>query len=65
MFDLASYLAARRRIIDRALDTEIPDEDTPPTILHRAMRHSVFSGGKRLRPVLCLAAQAMDREYIL
>jgi geranylgeranyl diphosphate synthase type II len=53
---VAEYLAARRAEVDRALDRLLPPEDAWPSILHRAIRHSVFAGGKRLRPILCLAA---------
>lgn len=53
---VADYLAARRQDVDRALDRLLPPEDAWPSILHRAIRHSVFAGGKRLRPILCLAA---------
>jgi geranylgeranyl diphosphate synthase type II len=56
MSDFKNYLADRCRLVDAALDGFIPDETAPPTTLHKAMRHSVFAGGKRLRPVLCLAA---------
>ncbi len=55
MFDLEIYLKKRKDIIDSALEAEMPDEDVPPALLHKAMRYSVFSGGKRLRPILCLA----------
>lgn len=54
--DLAAYLQARARAVDAALDAALPPERTPPTTLHRAMRYSVFAGGKRIRPVLALAA---------
>jgi geranylgeranyl diphosphate synthase type II len=53
---VADYLAARRQEIDRALDRLLPGETIWPATLHRALRHSVFAGGKRLRPILCLAA---------
>ncbi|HYF37505.1 MAG TPA: farnesyl diphosphate synthase [Prosthecobacter sp.] len=56
MLDLKSYLAARCQFIDAALDRFIPAVTTPPVTLHKAMRHSVFAGGKRLRPILALAA---------
>ena len=56
MLNLQDYLAERREIIDCALDRQMPGEDAAPASLHRAMRNSVFPGGKRLRPVLCLAA---------
>ena len=42
--------------VDTALKRFLPDARTPPRRLHRAMRYSVFAGGKRLRPVLCLLA---------
>lgn len=54
--DFSTYLSARRQFVDALLDRLIPNADTRPATLHRAMRHSVFAGGKRLRPVLCLAA---------
>ncbi len=44
---------------DRALDRLLPSPDTPPHSIHRAMRHSVFAGGKRLRPILCFEAWRM------
>ena len=53
---LKAYLAARQRSIDRALDRFLPKEDVAPSTIHRAMRYSLFAGGKRLRPILCLAA---------
>jgi len=56
MFDLAEYMAVRRATVVAALDAHMPGEETPPAVLHKAMRYSVFSGGKRLRPILCLAA---------
>ena len=56
MSDLKPYLEERCRLVDAALDGFIPADTAPPTTLHKAMRHSVFAGGKRLRPVLCLAA---------
>lgn len=56
MFELKSYLAETSAVINRALEQNLPSEDTPPSVLHRAMRYSVLAGGKRLRPILCLAA---------
>jgi len=56
MSDLKTYLAQRCQIIDAALDQCIPSAETRPVSLHKAMRHSVFAGGKRLRPILTLAA---------
>jgi geranylgeranyl diphosphate synthase type II len=54
--DLKRYLVARQKEVDRALDRFLPRESTPPATIHKAMRYSLFAGGKRLRPVLCLTA---------
>ena len=54
--DLRNYLASRQKRIDRALDRYLPKASTKPATLHKAMRYSLFAGGKRLRPILCLAA---------
>ncbi len=54
--ELKAYLAARRKEVDRALDRYLPRESARPTTIHKAMRYSLFAGGKRLRPILCLAA---------
>ena len=56
MFDLNSYLADGARWIETALDRLVPPADTRPASLHAAMRHSLFAGGKRLRPLLCAAS---------
>jgi geranylgeranyl diphosphate synthase type II len=56
VLDVAAYLAARAREVDAALDAALPPETAPPQTLHRAMRYSVFAGGKRIRPVIALAA---------
>ena len=55
-FDLESYLAQRTAAVDRALHTFLPPASARPPTIHRAMRYSLFAGGKRLRPALCLAA---------
>ena len=52
-------LEAGRHIVDAALDRLIPRADQRPESIHRAMRHSVFAGGKRLRPILCMEAARM------
>jgi len=54
--EILSYLADRKSAVDRALDRLLPPEDTYPRELNQAMRYSVFAGGKRLRPILALAA---------
>ena len=43
-------------MIDHALDRFLPKENAAPPTIHKAMRYSLFAGGKRLRPILCLAA---------
>ncbi len=53
---LQRYFAECAREVDRALDRFLPSAGTKPATLHKAMRYSLFAGGKRLRPVLCMAA---------
>ncbi|HLM99715.1 MAG TPA: farnesyl diphosphate synthase [Bryobacteraceae bacterium] len=52
----SEHLARQQQLIDRELDRLVPSETVPPEMLHRAMRYSLFAGGKRVRPVLCLEA---------
>jgi len=54
--DLKTYLRTCQKQIDCALDRYLPKVNTKPATLHKAMRYSLFAGGKRLRPILCLAA---------
>ncbi len=54
--DLKRYLGMRQKEVDRALDRFLPTATTKPATIHKAMRYSLFAGGKRLRPILCLAA---------
>jgi geranylgeranyl diphosphate synthase type II len=54
--DLKSYLQERCTLVDGALERYLPPEDELPVSLHRAMRYSVFAGGKRVRPIMMLAA---------
>src|SRR5712671_1584385 len=56
---LQESLEQGRTLTDAALDRLIPLETQHPTSIHKAMRHSVFAGGKRLRPVLCIEAGCM------
>jgi geranylgeranyl diphosphate synthase, type II len=56
---LQEVLEQGRLLTDAALDRLIPAETQPPVSIHKAMRHSVFAGGKRLRPVLCMEAARM------
>ncbi len=54
--DLSQYLSTRSALVDRALDQHLPKATTKPATIHKAMRYSLFAGGKRLRPILALAA---------
>ncbi len=51
-----AYLAAHRLRIERALASYLPPASRKPATLHKAMRYSLLDGGKRLRPILCIAA---------
>lgn len=58
--DIKEYLAEKKAAIDSALQEFLPAENLKPEIIHKAMRYSVFAGGKRLRPILVMAsAQAV------
>ncbi len=54
--DLTDFLKSSTKQVDEALDRFLPPAETEPSVLHEAMRYCVFSGGKKLRPILCLAA---------
>jgi geranylgeranyl diphosphate synthase type II len=54
--DFARYWSERQGKVDRALEGYLPSAATKPQTIHSAMRYSIFAGGKRLRPVICLAA---------
>lgn len=55
-FDLAGFIETAGREVDRTLSQLIPGATVKPATIHRAMRYSLFAGGKRMRPALCLAA---------
>src|SRR4029077_17446053 len=57
-FDLNNFLATRTEAVNRALDQFLPSEKTKPATIHKAMRYSLFAGGKRMRPAVLLAAAA-------
>jgi geranylgeranyl diphosphate synthase type II len=57
-FSLPDFLATRTTAVNRALGRFLPAATTKPATIHRAMRYSLFAGGKRIRPALCLAAAA-------
>src|SRR5580692_5622114 len=56
---LKDTLEAGRELTDAALERLLPPATQYPVSIHRAMRHSVFAGGKRLRPILCMQAGRM------
>jgi geranylgeranyl diphosphate synthase type II len=53
---LREYLGRQQQLVDAELDRLVPPETAPPETIHRAMRYSLFAGGKRIRPILCIAA---------
>ena len=52
---IEDYLNEQKKIVDKHLDNFLISADTPPKVLHQAMRYSVFAGGKRIRPIVALA----------
>lgn len=54
--DIKAYLARKKDIIDKTLEKLVPPAKTFPPVIHEAMRYSLFAGGKRVRPVLAIAA---------
>src|SRR5271157_4067314 len=53
---ISEYIAGQQRIVDDALNRCVPSESTSPEVIHKAMRYSLFAGGKRIRPILCMEA---------
>jgi geranylgeranyl diphosphate synthase type II len=53
---LAEYMAAQQKAVDAALDRWVPPQNENPATIHGAMRYSLFAGGKRIRPLLAIAA---------
>jgi geranylgeranyl diphosphate synthase, type II len=62
---LREILAEGQKLTDAALERLIPPGTQPPASIHRAMRHSVFAGGKRIRPILCIEAGRMIAGALL
>jgi geranylgeranyl diphosphate synthase type II len=61
--NLREYLARQQQLVDAELDRLVPPETTAPETIHRAMRYSLFAGGKRIRPILCMeAARAVSHN---
>ena len=54
--ELKTYLKERCQLVDAALEQYLPAADHIPSSVHKSMRYSVFAGGKRVRPILMLAA---------
>lgn len=53
---IKEYMAEVKQLTDARLLELLPSEQTYPELIHQAMAYSVFAGGKRFRPVVCLAA---------
>jgi len=53
---IADYISAQQKTVDAALERWVPAEAVNPPTIHRAMRYSLFAGGKRIRPLLAIAA---------
>ena len=51
-----AYLREKRILVEQTLDQHLPTADTPPSVIHEAMRSAVLGGGKRVRPILAIAA---------
>ncbi|HXH93006.1 MAG TPA: polyprenyl synthetase family protein, partial [Thermoanaerobaculia bacterium] len=56
MSGINEWLSATRLVVDRVLDANLPEAETPPAVIHEAMRYAVLGGGKRIRPILGIAA---------
>ncbi len=66
--DIADYLKEKKRVVDAYLEKVLPGEDEYPPVIHQAMRYTIFSGGKRLRPILTIAtceALGKDEDVVL
>ncbi|MFO8015695.1 MAG: polyprenyl synthetase family protein [Candidatus Woesearchaeota archaeon] len=66
--ELQEYLKERKKLVDEALDRFLPEKNDYPPALHKAMRHSIFAGGKRLRPIIALAVADLlgfDRKEMM
>jgi geranylgeranyl diphosphate synthase type II len=54
--DISAYLSKKKAVVDKVLDRLVPSAKLFPTSVHKAMRYSLFAGGKRVRPILAIAA---------
>lgn len=55
-FDLTAFIEKSTEFVNQGLNRFLPSETTKPTTIHKAMRYSLFAGGKRMRPAVCFAA---------
>lgn len=68
VFTIQQYLDEQRARVDEELERLVPSAESYPPSIHKAMRHSLFAGGKRLRPILCIEAGRLfggDEESLL
>ena len=56
VFNLEKFVSQRIKLVDQALNKSLPSARTKPSTIHQAIRHSLFAGGKRVRPILTLAS---------
>jgi geranylgeranyl diphosphate synthase type II len=66
--DIKKYFSESRKLVDQYLEILLPGENETPATIHKAMRYSIFAGGKRVRPILVLASGeslAGDRDILL
>ncbi len=66
--DINAYISESKKLVDERLEKLLPVESEEPSTIHKAMRYSVFAGGKRVRPILVLASGeslAGDRDVLL
>jgi geranylgeranyl diphosphate synthase type II len=64
--EISLYLKQKKKLIDKRLNELLPADNEYPPVIHQAMRYSIFAGGKRIRPILMLAAcQAVNGEEAL
>ncbi|MGH9740455.1 MAG: polyprenyl synthetase family protein [Candidatus Acidiferrales bacterium] len=61
---LPGFFPADHSAIEAALERLLPPDSTAPQTIHRAMRYSVFAGGKRIRPILCLESARIFTESL-
>ncbi len=66
--DINAYISESKKLVDACLETLLPAESEEPSTIHKAMRYSIFAGGKRIRPILVLASGETlggDRSVLL